>query len=157
MDFVEYENEIKSNIKDTCHCVFDLSDSFGLFMRNPSGVDSLTIESIRKTVEQRLSKDFSSQSEFVVQNLITPLNKDSSAFHVDYIDFIPYVKNGDPFRVRGFGTFSFSVPYLNADKSEAVIYYEYLCRGRCGYGRLALFELVDDQWKLKTEFDFWTL
>jgi hypothetical protein len=157
MDYVEYENEVKSNIKDTCHCVFDLSNSFGLIMRSPSGIDSLTIEAIRETVEQRLPKDFSSQSELVVLKLTKSLKKDSADFHVDYIDFLPYVRNGDPFRVRGFGTFSFSEPYFDVENKMAVIYYEYICRGRCGYGRLALFELVDDQWKLKTEFDFWTL
>jgi hypothetical protein len=155
MDFIEYENEIKSNIKDTCHCLFDLSEDFGLYMRN-TGLVPETIESIRYTVQHRLPGEFSSQSEAVIQALTTPLDADSTFFRVDYIDFIPFEKKNNIIGT-GLGIFSFSKPFFNREKNMAAIYYEYVCGGKCGSGNLSVFELIDGRWKLKNEFGFWEL
>ena len=62
---------------------------------------------------------------------------------------------GSRFYECDIGVVAFSKVFLNENKTKGVLYYEYMCGGKCGMGEIILVELVEEHWKIKEVHQLW--
>lgn len=53
------------------------------------------------------------------------------------------------------GKLKLSKLILNKEKTKGLLYYEFICGGKCGMGELVEFEKVNKRWRIKNTHQFW--
>lgn len=53
------------------------------------------------------------------------------------------------------GVISFSRVFMNSDKTKALLYYEFICGGKCGKGEIILIQYINERWTIKNVLQLW--
>jgi hypothetical protein len=76
----------------------------------------------------------------------------SEDFHLCIAKVVPYTKwlNG-----CGIGHVSFSKVVMNDDQTKAILYFEFMCGGKCGFGEILMIEKIESHWSIQNQIQLW--
>jgi hypothetical protein len=53
------------------------------------------------------------------------------------------------------GVISFSRVFMNSDQTKGLLYYEFMCGGKCGKGEIILVQYINERWTIKNVIQLW--
>lgn len=99
-----------------------------------------------------LLKSFSPNWESVADTLTKPQTKytgDSFKLCTSKVTSCEHYHDSD------IGVISFSRVYMNNDKTKGLLYYEFMCGGKCGKGEIILVQYINERWTIKNVIQLW--
>lgn len=95
---------------------------------------------------------FSSNWESVADTLAKPQTKYTSE---NFKLCTSKVISCEKFLQSDIGAVSFSKVFMNEDNTKGLLYYDFMCGGKCGKGEIILVEFHDQHWTIKKTIQLW--
>lgn len=62
---------------------------------------------------------------------------------------------GQHFYEGDIGVVAFSKVFMNKDKNQGLLYYEFRCHGKCGKGEIILVQYINERWSVRDIMQLW--
>jgi len=101
---------------------------------------------------KELLTSFSSNWESVADTLAKPQTKyTSESFKL----CTSKVVSCEHYYESSLGVISFSRVYMNNNKTKGLLYYEFMCGGKCGKGEIILVQYMNERWTINNIIQLW--
>ncbi|MFI1771848.1 hypothetical protein [Thalassobellus citreus] len=106
------------------------------------------------------SLNFVENNNFYLEEVVVQISKEN-LYAVDSLKSnfvkIKRFRNSDEKKEFEVGDISFSKIVFNKNKDSAILYFSFVCGGKCGEGSLVLIKIIDGKWKVEKKYSLWEI